>query len=160
LYAFRVHFWIHFWLHFQAFSKKLKTLIFDDLTTLLEGFTIQKHFISKPFFDSFFVPISEPPSGRLFSLILTDQSADRHSSGRFRTVFGTPLGSKMEPRGAQGLPKTVHKRGPGGDPCPQGSREPFFSVLEPPFGGKGGHLGLPWVTECVFLGPLDDTRLD
>ena len=82
-----VCFWVHFrgrfWSYFEAFSKKLKTLIFDDLTALSKVFHIQKPIIFRCFFGSFLVPISGPPSGRSFWPILADQSADRDSTGRF-----------------------------------------------------------------------------
>ena len=89
LYAFGVHFRGRFWSYFEAFSKKLKTLIFDDLTALSKVFHIQKPLIFRPFFGSFLVPISGPPSGRSFWPILAVQGADLDSSGRFWTHLET-----------------------------------------------------------------------
>ena len=111
LYAFGVHFRGRFWSYFEAFSKKLKTLIFDDLTTLLKVFIIQKPLIFRHFFGSFFDPISGPPSGRSFLPILADQGADLASSGRFWSHFGDPGFSKKAPWATPSRPETSKKGG-------------------------------------------------
>ena len=149
LYAFGVHFRGRFWSYFEAFSKKLKTLIFDDLTALSKVFHIQKPLIFRPFFGSFLVPISGPPSGRSFSPILADQGADLASSGRFWAHFGDPGFSKKAPWATPSRPETSKK---GGTPscsfhpvavleansAPKGHQRPSVSIWD----RFWSHLGL------------------
>ena len=141
LYAFGVHFRSRFWSYFEAFSKKLKTLIFDDLTTLLKVFIIQKPLMFRPFFGPFLVPISGPPSGRSFLLILADQGADLAASGRFWSHFGDPGFSKKAPWATPSRPETSKKAGSksgAGHPvaamgaicAPKGHQRPSVSIWD------------------------------
>ena len=94
------------------------------------------------------------PFGRAFWPTLAPKGADLASPCRFWSLFGTPPGVQNGPRGAQGLPKTVHKRGPGNDPCPQGVPRAILIDFGNHLGGQSALLAPPWVTQGAFLGPL------
>ena len=105
-------------------------------------------------FQSLFRPHFGTPFGRAFWPFLAPQGAERASPCRFWTIFGTPLGSKMGPWSDQGRPRKAKKggtpSGARGPVCvleatcfPKGSREPFLSILGP-----------PWVTKAPFWDPL------
>ena len=94
------------------------------------------------------------PFGRAFWPTLVPKGADLASPCRFWSLFGTPPGVQNGPRGAQGLPKTVHKRGPGSDPCPQEVQRTILIGLGDHLGGQSALLAPPWMTQGAFLGHL------
>ena len=141
------YFWVPFrkpcFLRFLILFRTHQNLDFAILYNVLEGFSHPKssHFGTP--FRSLFRYHFGTPFGRAFWATLAPKGADLASPCRFWTLFGTPPGVQNGPRGAQGLPKTVHKRGPENDPCPQGV--PRAILID---------FWIPLVTKAPFWEPL------
>ena len=136
------------------FSEPLKTWILQYLTAFLKVLGIPKALILGPLFDHFFDTILGPPLEEPFGPPWPPTVPTLPPHVDFGLFVGPPLGSKMGARAAKGLPKTVHKRGPGNDPCPQGVPRAILIDFGDHLGGQSALLAPPWVTQGAFLGPL------